>query len=154
MDDEASQKLHAALARRKERQTQADLKKAEEAEVEARRATAKQAARRRWEEALKEIEAAITSVNAQLEPSGLTFLPPITNPKPPAIAQMEIILVETHAPQHKDKRLILNVNAFGLVQPVGLGPHSLRRPDSFDLQDANQSAFERLLADFVDLVFA
>ncbi len=53
-----------------------------------------------------------------------------------------------------ERRIVLNVNAFGRVQPVFLIPHTGRAPESFDMAEANADVWSGMMVEFLDQVLA
>ncbi len=154
MDKETQARLEAALNRRATATTEAELKKAAAAKEEAEREAKKDAARKQWAVSLQQIEAAISEVNARILPHGLRFqISETKKPNTPAIAQLHILLTDEKHPNDKEKSLILNVSAYGLIRPVSLGPHTLGTIPDFNVHEADQARYEQVLTDYVALVF-
>jgi hypothetical protein len=153
MDKDTQAKLEAALNRRATATTEAELKKAAAAKEDAERASKMDAARKQWAVSLQQIEAAISEVNARISAHGLQFKISETKSQPPAIAQLHIRLTDKKHPDIKERNLILNVSAYGRVQPVSLGPHTLGKIADFNVHEADQGRYEQVLTDYLALVF-
>jgi hypothetical protein len=151
MDKDTQAKLEAALNRRATATREAELKKAAAAKEEAEREAKKDAAGKQWGVSLQQIESAINEVNTRISPHGLNFkISEAKKPDSAAIARLFILLIDDKRLNDKEKTLVLNVSAYGLIQPAS---HTLGNFANFTVYDANQARFEQLLTDYLGLVF-
>jgi hypothetical protein len=154
MDKDIEAKLATALHKRQTATTEAELKKAADDKILTERQAQKDSARERWTSSLQEIAAAVASVNLRIQDHGLKFkVSEKSDASAPAIAQLQILLRDEKMPDDQRRRLVLNVSAFGLVQPVALGPHTLGNIADFKIEEADQGKYEQILADYIALLF-
>lgn len=151
MDDETKQRLAALVDRKRSIDDDAAHQKAEQERREQELSAKKTAALARWQESLKEIDSAISSINEMLASSGLSLgIEPSGRDVSPAIAQLTLKLSEQNVPAKSEKRLVINVNAYGKANPVFLIPHSGKNPDGFQIEGADQGFYEQLIVDYLD----
>lgn len=152
-DNNPANRLKEILARK------AELERAASAEAARKKAEAdaseleKGKARERWKSSIGQIREAIADLAAEMSASGLAFeFDEGKRPDTPAIAQASIVLRE--GSDQKEKKIVLNVNAFGLVHPVFLIPHSGKHPNDFNISEATKETYTNLMLTFLDQVFS
>jgi len=113
----------------------------------------RQAIKDRWDQSMCQIDAAISAINTQILSANLTFSAALEPRKTdhPGLAQMFVTLTEPD--QSSDRRLVINVSALGLVQPVALIPHTGPKITDFRIQEADQAKYESMLVEFLDGCF-
>lgn len=113
--------------------------------------TKRNLAKKYWETALEQIDAAIAFVNAEIAEAGLSLSAATTERNPsPALAQYYIKLLE--GTEDTKCGVILNVSALGLVQAVIHIPHTGRAPKHFELQDAGTDTYKDMIVDCIEQV--
>lgn len=138
---ETKQQLDNAQALAREKREQ------EKAEKENR----KKAAAKLWVAKMSDIHSAIEKVNERIGESGLTLTYESEQKDvSPAISRDRIKVIEDG--EDKGRKIVLNVNAYGLVQAVFLVSHSGRGRE-FENTDANEDLWIDLITDFLEQVF-
>jgi hypothetical protein len=157
MNEEAKQRLATVLNRKASLDEEAENRRQAQELARNEESARKEAARARWTESLSEIKSAVDVVNAAIRGQELTFeLDPEKRDESPAISQLSIKLIdrindtERSITTYGQKRLVLNVNAFGRVTPVLLIPHSGKNPPAFDIENADREFYENILVEFLD----
>lgn len=151
MDDKTKSRLAAVLSKESERRKAV-------AEANAKREAAKQALEERkrlaleqWVRVRADIESVVNDVNEQIRPSGLMLTISEEEKPAPAITRTYIKLQSSS----KDgSMIVLNVNAYGHVQPVFLIPHTGKAPADLELIDTNADTWPTMIVDFIDQVLA
>jgi hypothetical protein len=153
MDVKTKAKLEAVLGRKAELEVAARVAEDEGELAAQRRIAERQAIKDRWDQSTREIDAAISAINTQTSNAKLSFSAALEPRKTdhPGLAQMSITL--TAPDQPREKRLVLNVSALGLVQPVALIPHIGPKIADFRIQEADQAKYESVLVEVLDGCF-
>lgn len=153
MNVETKARLEAVLSRKADLEAASRAAEDERELAAQRRITERQAIKDRWDQSLREIDAAISEINAQISNANLTFSAQLEPQKNgvPRLAQMIIRLTEPAQPC--ERRLVLNVSALGLVQPVALTPHTGPKIADFLISEADQAKYEVVLVEFLDGCF-
>lgn len=112
----------------------------------------KELAKSAWALAEQQIEEAIAAINGRISSVGLVLkAKPSERDVHPAIARYMVGL-DDGAPTDKECKVVFNVSALGLVQPIFGIPHSGKNPAHFMLQDVDAQSYGDILADFVEQV--
>lgn len=153
MDVETKARLEAVLDRKADLEAAARAAKDERERAAQRQIAEQQAIKDRWDQSLHEIDAAISAINTQISSASLTLSAKLEPQKSdhPGLAQMFITLTEPDQP--RERRLVLNVSALGLVQPVALIPHTGPKIADFRISEADQAKYESVLVEFLDGCF-
>lgn len=151
MDPETKAKLDGVLGRKAELESAARAEQIAREDAAQKKEAEREAARKRWNKAKGEIDKAIAVINAHISTANLNLS---ADEKPrssdhPGLAQLTIALTEQGQPN--ERRLVLNVSALGLVQPVTLIPHSGPKIADFNISGANQATYESVIAEFLDI---
>lgn len=154
MDAETKAKLEEVLNRKAELEAATLIQEQERNAAAQKKEAERLAIRQRWTESVSEIDGAISAVNAQIVGTNMILSATENTRKAnhPGLAQLFITLIENDQP--KERKLVFNVSALGLVQPVVLIPHSGPKISDFRIQEANQAKYEAVLVEFLDHCFA
>lgn len=140
-DIERIKAKHAETVAKRAAQENADKERVREVEARASKATED------WTVVWNRVQAIVSAIDSDIREVGLELkCQLIDRSDTPAIAQVEISLLGPP----KEKRLILNVSKFGMVQPVVLIPHSGRAVGNFDLTDASNERIKAEIINFLD----
>jgi hypothetical protein len=154
MEVETKQRLDAVLARESDRRKAVAAERAASEAKERAREAEKQTARDRLPAFRELLEGAIREINDHLSGKGIGFAIAEGKKADAALAQIYVPLLGEEAPS-KDCQIVLNVSAFGLIQPVFLIPHSGRvTAKDVNLTSATSELLIELMIDFLDQVLA
>lgn len=117
------------------------------------KAAQKAAAKEAWSVALGQIDEAINFVNSEMAGVEMKLSAEESDRTSSAALAQYCILLNGSGIEGACKA-VLNVNAFGTVQPVFLIPHSGRSPTRFDLQDVGADHYKDIIIDFVEQCLA
>jgi hypothetical protein len=150
MNGDAKSKLTEVLERREREKAAAAIGQLAREAASSEKETHREAIRLRWVLAKDEIGAAVDAVNAEIAPTGMVLS---WSEKPrgddhAGLAQLFINLAEEGDP--RERRVVFNVSALGLVQPVTLIPHTGRKIPDFKIDDVNKDHYEGVIVDFID----
>lgn len=153
MNSEAKSKLAAVLELREKNRIAASIEQQALDAAEADRQARREAIRQQWMVAKQEISKAVDSVNAEMASTGMTLS---WSEKPrgeehAGLAQLFIALKEEGFA--KERQLVLNVSALGLVQPVTLIPHTGRKIPDFQIDGVTTEHYTEIIIDFIGQCF-
>ncbi|MCR5881250.1 hypothetical protein [Phenylobacterium sp. J367] len=150
MNGDAKSKLAEVLERRARDKAAAAVEQLARVAAESQKEAHREAIRRRWTLAKEEIGAAVDAVNAEIAATGMSLS---WSEKPrgddhAGLAQLFITLEEEG--YTKERQVVFNVSALGLVQPVTLIPHTGRKIPDFKIDEVAPDHYEGVIVDFID----
>ena len=150
MNDDAKSKLTEVLERRERDKAAAAIEQQAREAAASEKEALRESIRHRWVLAKDEIGAAVDAVNAEIAPTGLvlSWSEKLRGDDHAGLAQLFINLAEDGDP--RERRLVFNVSALGLVQPVTLIPHTGRKIPDFKIEEVNKDHYEGVIVDFID----
>lgn len=150
MKDEIKTKLDSVLQRKLDNEAAAEAARLATEKAAQQRDAKTGLARERWRSSVKEIDAAVKAINSQIENAkmALSWEEKPRDKDHPSISQLFVKLSEPG--NERERKLVLNVNAFGLVQPVALIPHTGKKVADFQIEDVDQAHYEAIIVEFLD----
>lgn len=150
MNPDAKSTLSAVLQRQQEGRTTAAVEEAARQAAEAEKESRREAIRRRWVLAKAEIAEAVDAVNAEIAGAGMSFSIS-EKPRGDDHAGLSQLFIHLHEDGFtKERQVVFNVSALGLVQPVTLIPHTGRKIPDFKIDEISDGHYVSLLIDFID----
>lgn len=151
MKQETQSRLDAILQKKVENEDAAEAKRREANEAARHKAERQEAVRKRWAVARQEIDGAVSAVNERVAAAKMSFAVTETpnEREQPGLSQLFITLSEEGV--EKARQIVFNVTSLGLVQPVTLIPHTGPKIKDFEIGQVDQSYYETVLVDFLDM---
>jgi hypothetical protein len=154
MNSGAQSKLAAILELREKDKIAASIEQQAREVATAEREAHLQAIRQRWALTKQQISTAVESVNAEIASTGMTlsWSEKARGYEHAGLAQLFITLKEEGFA--KERQVVLNVSALGLVPPVTLIPHTGRKIPDFKIDEVSAEHYTGVIIDFIEQCFA